>query len=57
MKSIRKSITFKLDVKKNQIIKEDSLTAKRPGNGISPMMIKKYINKKSKKDLTRKMIF
>ena len=39
MKSIRKSITFKVDVKKNQIIKEDLLTAKE-GNGISPMMIK-----------------
>ncbi len=49
MRDIRKSITFKLDVKKNQIIKEDSLTAKRPGNGISPMMVKRYVNKKSKR--------
>ena len=45
----RKSIVAKYLIKKNEKFTYQNLTAKRPGNGMSPMMIKKLINKKSKK--------
>ncbi|WP_323593920.1 N-acetylneuraminate synthase [Aliarcobacter butzleri] len=33
----RKSIVAKMDIKKGELLFEDNLTIKRPGNGISPM--------------------
>lgn len=33
----RKSIIAKRDIKKGEILSEDNLTTKRPGNGVSPM--------------------
>ncbi|MCG3683493.1 N-acetylneuraminate synthase [Aliarcobacter butzleri] len=33
----RKSIVAKMDIKKGELLSEDNLTIKRPGNGISPM--------------------
>ena len=45
----RKSIVAKFLIKKNERFTYQNLTAKRPGNGLSPMMIKDLINKKSKK--------
>ena len=56
MKSVRKSIVVKNDIKKNQIIKENMLTAKRPGTGLSPMLIKKVVNKYAKKNLKKNEI-
>jgi N,N'-diacetyllegionaminate synthase len=34
----RKSIIAKVDIKKGEILTQDNLTVKRPGNGITPMM-------------------
>lgn len=33
----RKSIVAKKDIKKNEILSENNITTKRPGNGVSPM--------------------
>jgi N,N'-diacetyllegionaminate synthase len=53
IKSIRKSLVARKDIKKNEIIMEDNLTAKRPGTGVSPMQIHKLTNKFSKKNLKK----
>jgi len=45
----RKSIVAKKLINKNDKFSFENLTSKRPGNGISPMKIKKLINTKSKK--------
>ena len=45
----RKSIVAKSLIKKNEKFTYQNLTAKRPGNGLNPMIIKNLINKKSKK--------
>ena len=37
MKIARKSIVAKVDIKKGELLFEDNLTIKRPGNGINPM--------------------
>lgn len=47
----RKSIHLAKPVTKNHIIAESDLTMKRPGDGISPMMMAKVIGKKIKNDL------
>ena len=44
----RKSIVAKKIIKKKERFTLDNLTVKRPGNGISPMQIKKLLNKVSK---------
>ena len=49
--SVRKSLVVKKDLKKGEIIRYSMLTAKRPANGISPMKLKNYVNKRSKKNL------
>ena len=49
--SVRKSLVAKKNIKKGEIIRYSMLTAKRPANGVSPMKIKYYINKKAKKNL------
>lgn len=49
--SVRKSLVAKKDIKKGEIIKYSMLTAKRPANGISPMKLKNFINKRSKKNV------
>jgi len=46
----RKSIVAKKFIKKNEVFSYFNLTTKRPGNGLSPMNIKKLINKKAKKN-------
>jgi len=45
---VRKSIFAKKNIKKGEILSWSNLCIKRPGNGISPMLINKYIGKKSK---------
>ncbi len=44
----RKSIVAKKNILKNEIFSMKNLTAKRPGNGLSPMKILKILGKKSK---------
>mgnify|MGYP001406895874 CR=1 FL=1 len=34
----RKSIVAKRDIKRGEVLTEDNITTKRPGNGISPML-------------------
>ena len=56
MRSIRKSIVAKQNIRKYQKIDENMLTAKRPGTGISPMKIKSITNKLSKKNIKKNEI-
>ena len=48
---VRKSIHIFCDIKKGEVIKNSDLIMLRPGNGISPMRLKKILGKKTKKDL------
>ena len=50
IKIVRKSIVAKTKIKKNEILNENNLTVKRPGNGINPMKWDELIGTKSKKD-------
>lgn len=49
--SARMSIIAKCDIKKGEIIREDMLTVKRPGTGISPKHFDEMINKRVKRDI------
>ena len=44
----RKSIFAKKDIKKGELFSWSNLCIKRPGNGVSPMLIDEYLGKKSK---------
>lgn len=46
----RKSITAKTDIRKGELFTEENLTAKRPGNGISPMLWNEVIGQKAVRD-------
>ena len=46
----RKSIIAKVKIKKDEILTEDNLTVKRPGNGINPMKWNEIIGSKAIKD-------
>lgn len=46
----RKSIVAKVDIKAGELLTEDNLTVKRPGNGISPMNWFEVIGKKAIRD-------
>jgi len=48
-KIIRKSLVANVFIKKGQKFKNDNISSKRPGGGISPMNIKKILGKKAKK--------
>jgi N,N'-diacetyllegionaminate synthase len=48
-KAIRKSIIAFKDIYKGDIFSKNNLVMKRPGDGISPMMINKLLGKKSKR--------
>ncbi len=50
-KIMRRSITIKKEIKKNQIIRYKDLDLQRPGTGISPGHLKKIVNKKANKNL------
>lgn len=47
----RRSLVIKNDIKKGDVIKESDLICKRPGNGISPVYIKRVIGSKLSRDL------
>jgi len=46
----RKSIIAKRDIKKGEVLTEDNMTTKRPGNGINPMLWPEVIGTKAIKD-------
>lgn len=49
----RKSIVAACDIKKGEVFTENNLTAKRPGNGISPMQWEKILGKSAIKDFEK----
>ena len=50
---VRKSLVARNDIKKGEIFSEKNITTKRPGKGISPFKIKKYLGKKSIKQFKK----
>lgn len=50
---VRKSIVASKDIKKGEILSEQNITTKRPGNGISPMKWFEVIGTKAIKDFTK----
>lgn len=46
----RKSIVAACDLKKGEVFSENNITAKRPGNGLSPMCWESILGKEAKKD-------
>lgn len=52
-KIMRRSIVVKNDVKKNQIIKITDLDLQRPGTGIPPLYLKKVLNRRVNKKITK----
>lgn len=48
---VRKSIHIAKDIKSDTVLTEDLIAMKRPGNGISPMLLDQVIGKKIKEDL------
>ena len=53
MIAARKSIVANQMIKKGDMLTEENIVVKRPGNGISPMKIKSVIGKKSKKKFNK----
>lgn len=50
MKIARKSIVAKRNIKKGEILSEENITTKRPGNGINPMLWSKVLETKAIRD-------
>ena len=46
----RKSIVARRDIKQGEVLTEDNITTKRPGNGISPMRWKEVLGTKAVRD-------
>lgn len=49
----RKSIVALMDIRKGDILSEDNITCKRPGNGISPMQWYEVLGKKAEQDFKK----
>ena len=49
----RKSIVAKRDIEEGEIFSEENLTAKRPGNGISPMRWENIIGKNARRSFRK----
>lgn len=49
----RKSIVAAFDIRKGEVFTEENLTAKRPGNGISPMKWGSVLGKTAKRDFSK----
>ncbi|GAA0078693.1 N-acetylneuraminate synthase [Clostridium sp. CTA-5] len=47
----RKSLVASVNIKKGELISQDNITVKRPGNGISPKYINNIIGKKATADI------
>ena len=52
-KAVRKSVIAVSDIPKGIIIKDNMLTVKRPGTGISPLFMDKVIGKKAKVNISK----
>lgn len=52
----RKSIVAAKDIKKGDILSEDNITVKRPGNGISPMLWNNVVGTKACRDFMADML-
>ena len=50
---VRKSLVANNDIKKGEIFSKKNITTKRPGNGISPFKINKFLGKKSSKNFKK----
>lgn len=50
IKIVRKSLVASRNIKRGEIFTEKNLTAKRPGNGLSPFKIIKFLGKRSLKN-------
>jgi len=50
---VRKSIFIKNNLKKGSIIKETDIEIKRPGDGISPMLLNQIIGRRTLKDIPK----
>ncbi len=50
---VRKSLVAKIDIKKGEILSKKNIITKRPGKGISPFEINKFIGKKSSKNFKK----
>jgi len=50
LKVVRKSIIANSDIAKSEIFTEKNITTKRPGTGINPMLWKRILGKKAKKN-------
>ena len=50
---VRKSLVAYNNIKKGEIFSYNNITSKRPGNGISPFEIKKFLGKKSYKNFKK----
>ena len=55
-KVARKSIVAKLNISKGENFNFKNLTTKRPGVGISPMLIRRLIGKKSKNNYQKNQL-
>ena len=53
IKIVRKSLVASREIKKGEIFSEKNLTAKRPGDGLSPFKITKLLGKKSLKNFKK----
>ena len=53
IKLVRKSLCASRDIKKGEVFTNYNLTSKRPGDGISPLMINKFLGKKSWKNFKK----
>lgn len=51
--AIRKSIVAKRDIQKGELLREDNLTTKRPGTGLSPMLWNKIIGTKAIRNFSK----
>ncbi|PIR79709.1 MAG: N-acetylneuraminate synthase, partial [Candidatus Levybacteria bacterium CG10_big_fil_rev_8_21_14_0_10_35_13] len=49
--TVRKSIVANHSLEKGQILTEEDIEAKRPGNGVSPTLFKKFIGKRLKRNV------
>ncbi len=50
--AVRKSIVAKRDIQKGELLKEDNLTTKRPGTGLSPMLWNEIIGTEAIKNFS-----
>jgi sialic acid synthase SpsE len=50
---VRKSLVATSDIKKGEIFSGKNITTKRPGNGVSPFKINKFLGKKSSKNFKK----